>query len=63
MRNLTETESTTLSVIIGQKVAELLSLKFGKDGRIKTIHGTKSIEGLGKLIHGIVETERVKIRE
>ena len=64
MNTQTQTESKELflSVAVGQKVAELLNLKFGKDGRTKTSWGTKSLQGLGACITRIVEeeTERLK---
>jgi len=52
----------TLEVAIGYEVAQLLNLKFGKDGRTKTSWGTKSVQGLGACITRIVEeqTERLK---
>ena len=61
----TTTETTkeiALNVAIGYEVAQLLNLKFGKDGRTKTSWGTKSVLGLGATIARIVEeqTERLK---
>ena len=51
------TDATTLEVAIGYKVAQLLNLKFGKDGRTKTSWGTKSVQGLGACITRIVEEQ------
>lgn len=55
-------KETELNVAIGHEVAQLLNLKFGKDGRTKTSWGTKSIQGLGACITRIIEeqTERLK---
>ncbi len=41
MAQETLTKEVALNVAIGQQVAELLNLKFGKDGRTKTSWGTK----------------------
>ena len=57
MNDETVSNEVALNVAIGQKVAELLNLKFGKDGRTKTSWGTKSIQGLGASIARIVEEE------
>ena len=61
METLTKTQ--LLNIATGQKVAELLSLKVGKDGRIKTDWGTKTIQGLGACINRIVEEESERINE
>jgi len=45
---------TEKAVKIGQEVAKLLPLKFGKDGRTQTSWGTKSLEGLGRCVERIV---------
>lgn len=57
-----QTKTTTLEVAIGYEIAQLLNLKFSKDGRVKTSWGTKSVQGLGACITRIVEeqTERLK---
>ena len=56
-------KENVLSVAIGQKVSELLALKFGKDGRTKTTWGTKSIQGLGACITRIVEEETERLKD
>ena len=55
-------ETNIKAIAIGQQVAELLNIKFGKDGRAKTSWGTKTVEGLGNCIIRIHEeqTERLK---
>ena len=57
------TEQVNLSVAVGQKVSELLNLKFGKDGRTKTTWGTKSVQGLGACITRIVEEETERLKD
>lgn len=50
-------ERAAMETNIGQTVADLLYLKFDKNGRTKTSWGTKSIIGLGASITRIVEEE------
>lgn len=59
----TVNKETVLSVAVGQKISELLELKFGKDGRTKTTWGTKSIQGLGACITRIVEEEKERLKD
>lgn len=59
----TVSKEIVLSVAVGQKISELLSLKFGKDGRTKTTWGTKSIQGLGACITRIVEEEKERLKD
>ena len=61
MQNEVLKPETALTVAIGQKVAELLNLKFDKLGRTKTSWGTKSIIGLGATIERIIEEEKTRI--
>lgn len=57
------THEEELNIAIGYEVAQMLNLKFGKDGRTKTSWGTKSIQGVGASIARIVEeqTKRLSI--
>ncbi len=59
----TLTKEIALNVAIGQKVAELLNLKFDKSGRTKTTWGTKSIQGLGATITRIIEEENERLKD
>jgi hypothetical protein len=59
----TVNKETALNVAVGQKISELLNLKFGRDGRTKTSWGTKSIVGLGACITRIVEEETERLKE
>lgn len=58
MNTETVSPEVVFNVAVGQKVAELLNLKFGKDGKTKTSWGTKSIQGLGASIARIYEEEQ-----
>ena len=62
----TENEKTTLeaelNIAIGYEVAQLLGLKFGKDGRTKTTWGAKSIQGLGACISRIIEEQTKRLQ-
>ena len=53
---------TELEVAIGYEIAQLLSLKFSKDGRVKTSWGTKSAQGLGACIIRITEEQKERLK-
>jgi hypothetical protein len=53
-----------LNVAIGQKVFELLNLKMNKKtGKIETLWGTKTIQGLGATIARIVREENERLSD
>lgn len=56
------TTETELNIAIGYEVAQLLGLKFGKDGRTKTTWGTKSVQGLGACIARIIEEQTKRLQ-
>lgn len=60
---MTQTKKNTLEIAIGQRVTELLNLKFSTIGRTRTSWGTKSIQGLGACITRIVEEETERLAD
>jgi len=59
----TLTKETAVSVAIGQRLSDLLNLKIGKDGKINTSWGRKTIKGLGSCIIAIVEDENERLKD
>jgi hypothetical protein len=56
-------KETVMQVAVGQRVAELLNLKFSTIGRTRTSWGTKSIQGLGACITRIMEEEQIRLAD
>ena len=56
-----QTNETLVNIAVGQKISQILYLKFGKNGKCKTDLGIKSIQGLGSMIVQIVEQEKERI--
>ena len=62
----TETEilskETELNIAIGYEIAQMLNLKFDKEGRCKTSWGTKTVLGLGSCINRIIEEQKERLK-
>lgn len=63
VKTMEQTYQSMLEVAIGQRIAELLDLKFSKSGRTNTTWGTKSIQGLGACIDRITEEEKERLKD
>jgi hypothetical protein len=59
----TTTKQIELNTAIGYEIAQLLNIKFGKDGRCKTSWGTKSVQGLGASINRIIEEQKERLKD
>ncbi|HRG11386.1 MAG TPA: hypothetical protein PLJ08_22620 [Cyclobacteriaceae bacterium] len=60
---MAQTKEQLLEIAVGQRVAELLNLKFNTIGRTNTSWGTKSIQGLGACITRIIEEEQIRLSD
>lgn len=59
----TVSKEVELNTAIGYEIAQLLNIKFGKDGRCKTSWGTKSVQGLGASISRIIEEQKERLKD
>ena len=62
----TETEILSkeieLNIAVGYEIAQMLNLKFDKEGKCKTSWGTKTVLGLGACINKIVEEQKERLK-
>lgn len=63
METTATTKETELNTAIGYEISQFLNIKFGKDGRCKTLWGTKSIQGLGASINRIIEEQKERLKD
>ena len=56
-------KETELNIAIGYEVAQMLNLKFDKQGRCKTTWGSETVLGLGACINRIIEEQKERLNK